>query len=306
MKAIKFVITSLMLSLSLSCVAQLAVSPMKISSGKLQRVVLNSEYMNSMTVDIWTPDGYPKATSYKVLYMHDGQMLFDKNSTWNKQAWEVDSIAGEMLNDGKLSPFIVVGIHSTAATRTADLMPERVMQYIVNDSIEALMTKMIANNLRGDRYLKFIVTELKPFIDKNYKVDPSRGATAVMGSSMGGLMSMYAICEYPTVFGSAACLSTHLVGLPYPNVEIPTAICEYLKNHLPNPKTHRIYFDHGDQTLDALYPPYQKMVDSVMLQKGYSTANWITCFFKGHAHQETAWASRLHIPLSFLFPATLH
>lgn len=303
MRVTKFITALLfMLPLSLYSTAQLKSSPMKVTSGSLQHAEIISEYMDTMSVDIWLPDGYSKAKPYKVLYMHDGQMLHDSSQTWNKQAWEVDSIAGKMINNGEVAPFIIVGIYSKAKTRSADLMPQRVMEYIESDSIKSLLKKrMIINEIRGDKYLKFMVMELKPFIDKTYNTNPAREATAVMGSSMGGLMSMYAICEYPTVFGSAACLSTHLSGLATPNTEIPTAICSYLKTSLPHVATHRIYFDYGDQTLDALYPPYQKMVDEVMTQKGFTSANWETRYFPGHAHTELAWSSRLHIPLVFLF-----
>jgi predicted alpha/beta superfamily hydrolase len=122
-----------------------------------------------------------------------------------------------------------------------------------------------------------------------------------MGSSMGGLISMYAICEYPDVFGGAACLSTHWPGtFAVENNPIPDAFINYLKLHLPDPKRHKIYFDYGDQTLDALYPPFQKKVDEVMKAKGFSERNWMTKFFQGENHSERAWHKRLDTPLLFL------
>jgi hypothetical protein len=81
---------------------------------------------------------------------------------------------------------------------------------------------------------------------------------------------------------------------------IPDAFLKYLKANLPNPKSHKIYFDYGDQTLDAMYPSLQKKVDEVMRKRGYSVENWLTRFFSGDDHSERSWSRRLDIPLIFL------
>jgi enterochelin esterase-like enzyme len=118
---------------------------------------------------------------------------------------------------------------------------------------------------------------------------------------MGGLISMYAICEYPKVFGGAACLSTHWPGIfSMERNPVPEAFVSYMKMNLPDPKSHKIYFDYGDQTLDAMYPPLQKKVDVVMQDKGFKEKNWITQYFPGKDHSEKSWNERLAIPLGFL------
>ncbi|MEL6194883.1 MAG: esterase, partial [Bacteroidota bacterium] len=115
----------------------------------------------------------------------------------------------------------------------------------------------------------------------------------------------YAICEYPQVFGGAACLSTHWVGtFEVENNPIPTAFVDYLAENLPEPGQNKIYFDYGTETLDALYEPFQLQVDSVMKLKGYTATNWSTQKFPGENHSEIAWAKRLHIPLTFLLGNT--
>ena len=117
---------------------------------------------------------------------------------------------------------------------------------------------MFGDKVNSDNYLKFIVKELKPFVDKNFSVSSDKANTFIAGSSMGGLISLYAICEYPDVFEGAACLSTHWPGVfNADHNPIPKAFMDYLKKHLPDPKTHKIYFDYGDQTLDAMYGPFQ-------------------------------------------------
>jgi hypothetical protein len=78
------------------------------------------------------------------------------------------------------------------------------------------------------------------------------------------------------------------------------AFRKYLSVNLPSPETHKIYFDYGTKTLDAAYEPYQKKVDKLMSAAGYTDKNWMTKKFEGHDHSERSWASRLHIPLTFL------
>jgi predicted alpha/beta superfamily hydrolase len=118
---------------------------------------------------------------------------------------------------------------------------------------------------------------------------------------MGGLISLYAICEYPKVFGGAACMSTHWLGtFSTENNPIPAAFMAYLKNNLPSPKNHKIYFDYGSKTLDSLYQPYQQQVDAVMKAKGYTAKNWMTKQFIGADHSEKSWNKRLDVPIVFL------
>ena len=143
--------------------------------------------------------------------------------------------------------------------------------------------------------------ELKPFIDKTFPTLPDVNNTFVAGSSMGGLISLYAICEYPEVFGGAACLSTHWVGtFATDNNPIPAVFMNYFGSHLPNPANHKIYFDYGDKTLDALYKPFQLKMDQIMKLNGFTSKNWITKEFQGADHSEKSWCKRLDIPVVFL------
>ena len=127
------------------------------------------------------------------------------------------------------------------------------------------------------------------------------GNTFIAGSSMGGLISMYGLCEYPNVFGGAACLSTHWPGtFSSENNPIPEAFKNYLQSKLKKIKKNKIYFDYGNQTLDAMYPPLQQKVDEMMKANGLTENNWITKYFPGKDHSEKSWAERLHFPLEFL------
>ena len=288
-------------------------SALKVSSGKVERLEnFPSELVPSRTVDIWLPEGYSSEKTYSVLYMHDGQMLYDSSTTWNGQEWKVDEVIGELISQDKIEEVIVVGIYNGGADRHAEYFPQKPFESLeenVQDSLFNLGRSndqpLFASDLRADAYLAFLVKELKPYIDDNYSTNPEASHTFVAGSSMGGLISMYAICEYPQVFSGAACLSTHWVGIfETENNPIPDAFVNYLAVNLPEPSQNKIYFDFGTETLDALYEPFQLQVDSVMRLKGYTATNWSTQKFPGENHSEIAWAKRLHIPLTFLLGKT--
>ena len=267
-----------------------------------------SKYITERNVEVWLPENYSTRKKYAVLYMHDGQMLFDSTTTWNHQSWDVDNVATKLLQGHKVQDFIVVGVSNGGKTRHADYFPQKPFESLTQDQKD-FVTKQLQGAGRtteafipvSDNYLKFLVTELKPFIDKKYPVHKDRSHTFIAGSSMGGLISMYAICEYPKIFGGAACMSTHWPGIfSMEGNPVPDAFVNYMKKNLPDPKSHKIYFDYGDQTLDAMYPPLQKKVDDVLKDQGYTDKNWMTKFFPGKDHSEKSWNQRFNIPLEFL------
>ena len=306
LKVIKSLLTYFFILYSFQSFAQLP----KVVGGSINRIdSFPSKYVTPRNVDIWFPDGYSSGKKYSVLYMHDGQMLFDSATTWNKQSWDVDDILTKLLKEKKIKDVIVVGIWNGGATRHADYFPQKPFKTLSLAEQDSIYFSKRTNgasvfngyNIKSDNYLKFLVKELKVYIDKNYSTYRDRKNTFIAGSSMGGLISMYAICEYPNVFGGAACLSTHWPGIfTLESNPIPTAFLGYLKKHLPKPKNHRIYFDFGDQTLDAMYPALQEKVDKVMVSNGFTSKNWITKYFAGDDHSEKAWSKRFDIPLLFL------
>jgi enterochelin esterase-like enzyme len=267
-----------------------------------------SNFVDARNIDVWLPNDYSPKEKYAVLYMHDGQMIYSPENTWNKQSWEVHKIATQLMATNKTQKFIVVGMWNNGEKRHPEYFPQNPFQTLTDAqqdfvSNELLNKKKINEPLHpiSDNYLQFIVTELKPFIDKTFSTKTDRAHTFIAGSSMGGLISMYAICEYPKVFGGAACLSTHWTGIYQLNDNpVPDAFLSYLKNHLPNPKNHKIYFDYGDKTLDSLYPTLQQRADVIMKAKGYTDKNWITKYFPGNDHSEASWRERFHFPLEFL------
>ena len=282
----------------------------QVVSGKIERITqFPSKYVTARNVDVWLPDGYSPSKKYAVLYMHDGQMLYDASTTWNKTAWEVDDVLSALEKTGRIKETIVIGVWNGEKTRHADYFPQKPFENLKKSEKEAIYAAARANGgsifnnyqISSDSYLKFLVKELKPYIDSHYSVSTKTEDTFIAGSSMGGLISMYALCEYPNVFGGAACMSTDWPGIfSMEGNPIPDAFLAYMNKHLPKANTHKIYFDYGDQTLDALYPPLQKQVDSLVKEKGYSDSYWLTQFYPGDDHSEKSWSKRLHIPLEFL------
>ena len=285
------------------------ITQIQTTSGTLQIFEkFTSKWIDDRTVAVWLPNDYSAKEKYAVLYMHDGQMLFDRQQTWNGQSWEVDETAGKLNAETTSRKFIVVAIWNNGKKRHLEYFPQKPYEQLTQTQRDTLSQQLnkagrITEPFQAysDLYLKFLVTELKPFIDKTFSTKKDKNNTFTAGSSMGGLISMYAMCEYPKVFGGAACLSTHWTGTwTVENNPIPKVFLNYLNSKLAKIKKNKIYFDCGDQTLDALYPPLQEKVDQLMIENGFTQSNWITQFFPGKDHSEKAWAERLYVPLEFL------
>lgn len=281
----------------------------QLSNGQIKRIdSFPSKYVRPRNVDVWLPDSYNSENAYAVLYMHDGQMLFDSTQTWNKQEWKVDETVASLMDQNKIKNTIVVAIWNHVDIRHSDYFPnkpfeslgEKFKDSIINN-VKRGTEPIFTEEINSDNYLKFIVDELKPVIDANFSTLNGPDNTVVLGSSMGGLISMYAINEYPQVFGAAGCLSTHWIGIwTSENNPIPEAFFSYMSQSLPVPETHKLYFDYGTETLDASYIPYQYRVDEVLKAKGYAELNYRNLKFEGASHSENSWNKRLAVPLEFL------
>ena len=288
----------LLLISSLPAISQLP----KVSSGTIKRFEnFPSQYVQPRNIDVWLPANYDSTKKYATIYMHDGQALFDSSIMWNHQEWKVDETISKLLQAGEIKNCIVIGIWNNGAQRWSEYFPEKVLKNIPTIQREDLLKDEMTEKAREDDYLRFIVKELKPFIDKYFDVYTDQSNTFIAGSSMGGLISIYAVCEYPKIFGGAICMSTHWPGsLKVFNDTIPNAINAYLKKHLPDPRNHKIYFDYGSETLDSYYKLSQQMIDNTMKKAGYNNNNWLTKEFPGADHSENSWNKRFNIPLEFL------
>ncbi|WP_332678670.1 alpha/beta hydrolase [Brevundimonas sp.] len=271
-----------------------------------------SAHVQPRDVTVWLPPGYDGSEArYPVLYMHDGQNLFDGSRAAYGKEWGVDEHVARLSANGQIRTPIVVGIGNT---------PLRLREYIPADLIRALPGDMRADiqSIYGgeplsDGYLRFMVEELKPFIDRTYRTRTRRDDTVVMGSSMGGLISLYALMKHPGVFGAAGCVSTHWpiridqisdeAALAAWRERLVSAWTRVVLDGLPDGRDHRLYFDRGDETLDAFYAVFQSRIDQTIRDEGWGPDRFRSLVFPGAEHNEASWNQRLDAPLTFLLPA---
>ena len=115
----------------------------EVVSGKIDRIEhFKSEYITSRNIDIWLPEGYTESKKYAVLYMQDGQMLFDPEQTWNKLAWNIDDIASKLIRQNNIKPFIVVGIWSNANTRHSDYYPQKPFENLTTTEKDTIIAQL--------------------------------------------------------------------------------------------------------------------------------------------------------------------
>ncbi|MEX1189715.1 MAG: alpha/beta hydrolase-fold protein [Bacteroidia bacterium] len=250
-----------------------------------------SEQVETRRVDVYLPEGYPKEAPYQVLYMHDGQNLSDTTLAHGGKTWGADKTVSALIKSNEVEPTILVGIWNTS-NRYLEYAPIPAFTSL-SDSTANNIVKEYGGIPFSDRYLSFIVEELKPFIDKTYKTNKSAEATTIAGSSMGGLISLYAICRYPDTFGSAACVSTHWPILTkVHDKKMFQNFSLWLRKSLPADGKHRIYFDYGTIALDSLYEPYQLKINEIMNLSGFSESMWTVKKYEGAEHNEAAWERR--------------
>ncbi len=255
-----------------------------------------SQYIHPRPVELWLPPGYQPGGQerYPVLYMHDGHNLFDLSTSGYNQVWAMDKAVTRLVEAGKIPPVIIAAAWCSLQFRYQEYMPQKPLDRPENAARRTHYIQQYGSPPFSDRYLKFLVEELKPFVDGNFRTLPGRETTFVMGSSMGGLASLYALVEYPQVFKGAGCVSTHWIIGEEPLVD-------GLADLLPVAGEHRIYFDYGTAGVDSLYEPYQRRMDEHMAARGFTRGqDWVTQKFEGADHNETAWQVRVEIPLEFL------
>ncbi|HOZ97260.1 MAG TPA: alpha/beta fold hydrolase [Niabella sp.] len=303
----KLYATFLVLLFSICGNIGLAQSP-KVATGRLLEFRnFRSEYIGPRMVRVWLPDNYSSSKRYNVVYANDGQNLWDASNNWTKQEWTMDETMGRLQKQHQIKPGIVVSVDNAEKKRHSEYFPQKPFELLPNKVQDSIMnlkwgeSNLFSTKIYSDTYLKFLVEELKPFIDSSFSTYRDRKHTFIIGSSMGGLISLYALCEYPQIFGGAICMSTHWPGIfNSTSNPIPAAFYQYLQNKLPDPTSHKIYFDYGTQTLDADYEPFQLEVDRIMKSKGYTQKNWKSLKVNGAAHVESSWAQRLYIPIIFM------
>jgi len=249
----------------------------------------HSQFLTSdRDVLVYLPPNYDSAnTRYPVIYFHDGQNLFDGATAFiARKEWRVDETAQALIAAGKIEPLIIVGVYNAGNERTNEYTP-------TEDSKHKMGGK-------ADLYGRLLVEELKPFIDRTYRTRRSAKNTALAGSSLGGLVSLYLGLKYPHVFGRVAVVSP---SVWFANQHIVGFVAA-----LPKKPKVRIWMDIGtkegrnqeeaQQTVRGVRLLYETLV-----KKGWQPGQDLSYLeAEGAQHNEAAWAQRVEPILKFLFP----
>ena len=233
---------------------------------------------------VYTPPGYEASRArLPVLYLQDGQNLFDPATAFAGQDWRADAAADQLISAGAIEPLIVVGIYHTGVRRISEYTPTR--------------DPRLRKGGKGDRYAQMLVRELRPWIDGEYRTRRGANDTAIGGSSLGGLVALQAGLLYPRVFGKLAVLSP---SLWWDN----RSILRLVRARIAAPR-QRMWLDSGTAEGNQ---PSRVIEDLRALRAALTAAGWRTADLhyaeiEGGAHNEGAWGDRFGDVIEYLFPA---
>lgn len=248
-------------------------------------------------VEVWLPPGYDSSTTtrYPVLYMSDGQNLFDPRIANTGVDWGVDEAVVRLVRRGVIPPVIVVGVWNSAE-RSAEYSPWH----------------------GAPQYARFLIEELMPRVNREFRTRTGPANTAAMGSSMGGLLSYYLVAYHSEAFGACGCLSTALLlspalvagslrglastGADTAGPDTTAYIVRDIERGFRVPRGTRYWFDYGTQGIDVRFGPSHNVVRAWLLRQGLrEDRDFIVRRYENADHNEASWRARLDDPLTFLF-----
>jgi predicted alpha/beta superfamily hydrolase len=278
------------LVLVFACRAELAQQPHTLTGDVRLHKDFHSKILNNdRDIIVYLPPGYEadKKRLYAVFYMNDGQNLFDGATSYIPgQEWRMDETAQSLIQAGKIEPLIIIGIYNAGMER-------------VNEYTAAGDVKYHAGG-KADLYGRFVVEELKPFIDSTYRTEQNAAHTGIGGSSLGGLISLYLGLKYPTVFTRIAVVSPAVWWAD-------NQIVRYTEDQSRKPPL-RIWLDIGtkegrDAKEAQMTVDGARLLQRTLLRKGWQEGKDFKYFeAEGAEHNEKAWAARVEQILEFLFP----
>jgi len=239
----------------------------------IHKNVYSPQLDNKRTVLVWLPPSYNNNPSkrYPVLYLHDGQNVFTSDFSLSGKEWRLDETVTALIADQKIEEIIMVAVYH-GENRTAEYSPKH----------------------NGNDYADFLVSTIKPWIDKQYRTKPTRENTAVLGSSMGGIISFHLGWEYSNVFSMAGCLSpAFLVDR--------SEIVKRVKNskYIPD---FKFTIQNGTEELEAQFQPSINKMIKYLTKKGYNKgSDYLYRIYDGAYHTESAWADQVNETLLFFF-----
>ena len=264
----------------------------QLAGGKLKRYVFDDH-----KVIVWVPRDVSATTP--VLVMNDGHNVFDPTTSTFGATWGVlEALQQRPIGGSRISPDkkpLIIGVtykNNEGKIRGIEYSPTDIFD-AHPELLKNFPSDWQATGANGNEYHELIAHKILPTIAAEFGVELARERTAIGGSSMGALTSMYALAKYPEVYGTALGYSTHWpIG---GNVMI-----EAYAKILPAPGTHRIWSDGGTLGLDAAYAPFQQRFREVMAAKGYHLGqDFIEATYPQTGHDELWWAGRVEHPINW-------
>ena len=259
---------------------QRKLNEIKLAGGSIERFVFDDH-----KVDVWVPKDLDAETP--ILVMHDGRNVFNETDSYTGKTWEVLTALRDEVRAKR--PLVVAVWGLSDETRIRELSPQAAVEKDSAKSWEHMPQEYRDNGMDsfGDQYVSLLADAIVPFMQDKYGITPNVQKTAVMGASMGGLMSMYAMGQRPDVFGTAICFSTHWVfGTDFMVRELVAG--------LPEAGTHRVWTDSGTIELDQHYPPFHHMAIEQLKAKGYAEPKHLVgAIYPETGHHESYWARRV-------------
>jgi predicted alpha/beta superfamily hydrolase len=237
---------------------------------------------------IWLPPDYDAAENrtrhYPVLYLNDGQNLFDRASAYTGVEWAADETADRLIHEQAIPPLIIVGIDNAQADRMKEYLPYRSFQPPILRP-------------QGKRYPEFLIREVMPFVCERYRIAPGPENTGLGGSSLGALISLYAVIEHPGIFGRLL--------LESPSLYISQR--RILKNsRLFQRWPERIFIaigtrEAGREDKDRQVVDDVRELERILRHAGLNDQRLRVKIDEGATHSEREWSKRFPEALTFLF-----
>lgn len=250
-------------------------------------------------VDVWLPKASGSDGSLALLLAQDGQNIFDPSTAYGGQSWEMHLAVQKIRDSSRIGSTMVVGIWNSA-NRFNEYLPMTALLGM-DPQDKVLLEAERKANPKSDQYAEWISQVLMPYLTEHYPITTNPDQRFLIGSSMGGLISVYLLAQLPELFGGAMCLSTHWpLSLQTNKLSFSEPYRRWLLEQMPVLQYKKLYMDYGDQTLDSFYAIHQQAFDADWQSHTAFPTNYRSLFFKQAAHNEASWRQRLNIPLQYM------
>ena len=245
-------------------------------------------FHNTRHLRVWLPPGYDDPAnagrSYPVLYLNDGQNLFEAATSFTGVEWQVDETADRLIREGAIPPMMIVGLDNAAK--------DRIREYMPRPSLHPLMLRV-----QGARYPSFLIKEVMPFVAGNYRVATGPENTGLGGSSLGALIALHSVAVRPGVFGRLLLESPSLWAANRQVIRESRRLKRWPQRvFLAAGTTETGQKDRDQSVVDDV-----RELAGVLRRAGLDDERLKLVIEEGAAHHESAWARRFPEALAFLF-----